>query len=389
MKMRIKRSIRKPLAFILIAVLIMGATPFLSYASSIQKEIDKTQREKGELEDKLDETDSDLKDLKEEHNTLKGAMNSLNQELTAISENLADLENRIEIKTQEIADAQNALEEARITEEWQYECMVRRIRFQYEYDNGDVLDSIFSMTSFSEMLNKADYLEKIAAYDMQQMEEYTANRQYIEEEEARLIIENEELNRLKVETEAEKSRVAGLISKTANSVTKYADQIAETEKDMLAMEAEIEKKGEDLEALKKKLAEEIAKSQQAANASWRDISEISFEEGDRHLLANIIYCEAGGEAYAGQLAVGAVIINRVLSSVYPDTVIGVVYQSGQFSPVASGRLELALSTNRATESCYRAADEAMAGINNIGNCVFFRTPIEGLTGISIGGHIFY
>ena len=102
-----------------------------------------------------------------------------------------------------------------------------------------------------------------------------------------------------------------------------------------------------------------------------------------------IYCEAGAEPYAGQLAVGAVVINRVLSSVYPDTVTGVIYQNKQFSPVASGRLALALAENRATPACYKAADEAMSGQTNVGNCVYFRTPIEGLSGISIGGHIFY
>ena len=66
-----------------------------------------------------------------------------------------------------------------------------------------------------------------------------------------------------------------------------------------------------------------------------------------------------------------------------------IYQSGQFSPVASGRLELALAADKATNNCYRAADEAMSGVTNVGNCVFFRTPIEGLSGINIGGHVFY
>ena len=92
---------------------------------------------------------------------------------------------------------------------------------------------------------------------------------------------------------------------------------------------------------------------------------------------------------SSDLAVGSVVINRVLSSQYPDSVVGVIYQNKQFSPVGSGRLALALAENRATEKCYQAADEAMAGITNVGNCVYFRTPIEGLTGISIGGHIFY
>ena len=79
----------------------------------------------------------------------------------------------------------------------------------------------------------------------------------------------------------------------------------------------------------------------------------------------------------------------MLSSVYPDTMVGVIYQRRQFSPVGSGRLELALANNKANADCYRAAEEAMSGMSNVGNCVYFRTPIEGLTGISIGGHIFY
>ena len=130
-------------------------------------------------------------------------------------------------------------------------------------------------------------------------------------------------------------------------------------------------------------------SQAAANAAWRDISEVSFEEGDRYLLANLIYCDAGGEPYAGQLAVGSVVINRVLSSKYPDSVVGVIYQKSQFSPVGSGRLDLALAANKATANCYKAADEAMSGATNVGNCVYFRTPIPGLEGINIGGHVFY
>lgn len=221
------------------------------------------------------------------------------------------------------------------------------------------------------------------------MDEFKANRIYIEEKEARLQEEKVELDNLKVLAEAEKSKVSGLISQTSNSIAQYADQIEEAEQRALEYEAKIKKEEENLEYLKKKLAEEIALSQAAANAKWRDISEVTFTDGDRYLLANLIYCEAGGEPYEGQLAVGSVVINRVLSSKFPDTVVGVIYQKKQFSPVASGRLDLALAANKATARCYQAADEAMSGMTNVGNCLFFRTPIEGLTGINIGGHVFY
>ncbi|MBR5067326.1 MAG: cell wall hydrolase, partial [Lachnospiraceae bacterium] len=64
-------------------------------------------------------------------------------------------------------------------------------------------------------------------------------------------------------------------------------------------------------------------------------------------------------------------------------------QKSQFSPASSGRLDLALAQNLATPSCYQAADEAMAGSTNVGNCVYFRTPVPGLNGTQIGNHIFY
>ena len=116
---------------------------------------------------------------------------------------------------------------------------------------------------------------------------------------------------------------------------------------------------------------------------------MTFTAEDRYLLANLIYAEAGNQPYDGQVAVGSVVINRVLSSVFPNTVSGVIYQHKQFAPVLDGHLALALAQNRATASCYKAADEAMTGYTNVGQCVFFRTPIPGLTGLQIGDHIFY
>ncbi|MDR2044674.1 MAG: cell wall hydrolase [Clostridium sp.] len=370
--------------------LSVNAFPVVSHAtSSTQREIDRVQGEKNALEQGLNQKQEEVGGMKGEQNSLQAKLNSLNEQLTQVSSNLASLEQQIRDKEQEIALTLAALAQARTTEAWQYECMKRRIRNTYENGEEDYLGIFFGTRSISELLNAADYKEQVAAYDRRKLEEYEENRRYIEEEEARLEREKKELDVLKVKAETEKSKVAGLISQTSSHIAQYADQISQAEAEALAYEAEIRKKEEDLTALKKKLAEELRLSRQAANATWRSISEVTFEEGDRYLLANLIYCEAGGEPYDGQVAVGAVVINRVLSSVFPDTVVGVIYQPVQFSPVASGRLGLALAQNRATASCYRAADEAMSGMTNVGNCVFFRTPIEGLSGISIGGHIFY
>ena len=184
-----------------------------------------------------------------------------------------------------------------------------------------------------------------------------------------------------------------LVAQTSKEIAKYADEIEELEDSIEAYEKELAERDADIKALKKKLAEEQAQSNLAANSAWRDISEVQFEAGDRKLLANLIYCEARGESYEGKVAVGSVVINRVLSSVFPNTVVGVIYAPRQFAPVTSTKnsLALALAEDRATRypDCYRAADEAMSGYSNVGNRVFFRTPIPGLTGLQIGNHIFY
>ena len=372
------------LTILLVAGAVLSAFDVLSVSatSTTQQQITDEENQKDQLEQELDKTQDQLEGL-------KGVSSELKQELGSLNDQLTQIELQIAVKEQEIADTQAALEEAKETENWQYECMVLRARAMYEMREESHINALISAGNFSEVLNAADYYSRIARYDQEKMEEYTDNRELIEEHEARLQAEHIELESLKVQVEAEKSRVSGLISQTSNSISRYADQISDAEKRALEYEQEIKQKEQTIEALKKKYEEELALSRAAANASWRDISEVSFDENDRYLLANLIYCEAGAEPYDGKVAVGSVVINRVLSSKYPDSVLGVIYQGGQFSPVGSGRLALALEAGRANADCYRAADEAMSGITNVGNCVYFRTPIEGLEGIQIGGHIFY
>jgi len=379
-----------------IIIMVLTASMYLSglpvmdaYAATTQEKLEQAQKENEETKNKLNETQSNIASMEEEKSSLQSKLNQLNKDLTAVSERLADLEQQIKDKEEEIEQTQADLEEAIATEEKQYADMKKRVQYMYERKDSLYLEILFSSSGFGDFINKATYIEDLSEYDQNLMEEYENTRKLIEEKKAELKQEKADLDALKEETKAEQEKVTGYVNSTSSSIKQYAGQIADAEAQAAAIEEEIKKQEEDIAYLKKKLAEEIAMSKLSAQSKWRDISEVQFAEGDRYLLANLIYCEAGGEPYAGQLAVGAVVINRVLSGVYPDTVTGVIYQNKQFSPAGSGRLALALSENRATAACYKAADEAMAGQTNVGNCVYFRTPIEGLSGIRIGGHIFY
>lgn len=148
-------------------------------------------------------------------------------------------------------------------------------------------------------------------------------------------------------------------------------------------------------ALAQKQAQEEAKAaelarkqeeQEAAGQEAFNAANVSAEELE--LLASIIYCEAKGEPYIGKVAVGNVVLNRVKSSKYPDTIKGVIYAKGQFSPVKNGSMAKALNNNSADASCYQAALEALAGADPVGDKTSFRR-VNGRSGQVIGHHVFY
>lgn len=385
-----KAALRKAkIALWMAVVLFACSVPSFSYAVTTQDRLNEALKDKDEIKDRLDSKNDHIDDLKDTEAGLQSDLKDLNAQMTAVSSKLEELEGQIADKEEAIRITGEEIEEAKKTEAWQYDCMVKRIQYMYESGETDYLELLFSAQSFSDFLNYSDYFSAIADYDENMMAEYEATRQRIEEEEAKLLQEKADLDDLYLAAETEKNKVSSLISQTNSNIQKYGDKIATAEEEARAYEAELKKKEEDIETLKKIIEQEKALSAAAAKATWRDISEVTFADGDKKLLANIIYCEAGSEPYAGKLAVGAVVINRVLSSKYPDTVVGVIYQKSQFSPVASGRYELALAVDKANADCYKAAEEAMSGVTNVGSCLYFRTPIEGLTGIAIGGHIFY
>ncbi len=385
-----RKGKQRIILMVLTASIYLSGLPVMdAHAATTKEKLEQAEKEHAETKNKLSETESNIASMEDTKNSLQGKLNQLNKELTAVSDRLADLEDQIDKKLEEIEQTEADLAEAIETEETQYADMKKRVRFMYEKKDTMYLEILMNASGFGDFINKTTYIQELSEYDMNLMEEYEKTRQLIEEKKAELEQEKIELDGLKEEAKAEQEKVTGYVNSTSSSINQYSGQIAEAEAQAAAYEEQIKKEEENIAYLKKKLAEEIALSKLAAQSKWRDISEVDFAEGDRYLLANLIYCEAGGEPYAGQLAVGAVVINRVLSSVYPDSVTGVIYQNKQFSPVGSGRLALALAENKATAACYKAADEAMAGQTNVGNCVYFRTPIEGLSGISIGGHIFY
>lgn len=92
---------------------------------------------------------------------------------------------------------------------------------------------------------------------------------------------------------------------------------------------------------------------------------------DIQLMARAINGEARGEPYEGQVAVGAVILNRVKSSQFPNTISGVIYQSGAFTAVSDGQINSPISES---STVYKAARDAINGWDPTGGCIYYFNP---------------
>ena len=136
--------------------------------------------------------------------------------------------------------------------------------------------------------------------------------------------------------------------------------------------------------------EEIKIREEAEREAKRHVNygEYTTDADTTLLLAALIQCEAGGESYEGQVAVGAVVMNRVRSAAYPDSIHGVIYASGQFTPAMSGKVNRVYESGKIKESCINAAKEALSGTSNVGDLTHFRRN-NGREGLVIGNHVFY
>ena len=128
--------------------------------------------------------------------------------------------------------------------------------------------------------------------------------------------------------------------------------------------------------------EVFAAAEAAANVGER----AEYSDSTLKLLASIIFCEAGNQPSEGQVAVGAVVMNRVRSDAFPDTVREVIYQKGQFTPAGTGWLDRVVASEGYTDSALQAAKDALAGANPIGDCLYFD---QGSQGKRIGAHSFH
>lgn len=365
-----------------------------------QSQIDEVRDNIDELEEKKEEAQQQADALSDSADSLTGDLKELDESLAQATNELNETEAQLKSTREELEQTKVDLEAAKVQEQQQYDAMKKRIQFMYEMDTDSMLEILMESNSILDFLNRSEYIVSIHEYDRNMLDTYRATKEEIASKEQQLEAQEAELVALQQQEAAKKQELASLVNSTSQKLTAAKEQLAAAKADAASYEAEIEKQKEYEEQLEAQKAAEDAKrleeirqqeeelrQQQEQEQQGQNNAPLIADASDQALLAALIQCEAGGESYEGKLAVGSVVINRVRSSYFPNSIAGVIYQSGQFSPVASGRFAAVLAEG-ADASCVQAAAEVLGGRITV-DCLYFRRNTGTIAGIVIGNHVFY
>lgn len=307
----------------------------------------------------------EVDNLEQQTTNLQNQLNQLNTELNSLSSEITTIAKQIEESSASIEKASLDLAAAKLNEEMQYTAMKKRIKFMYETGNPSFLDMICRSKDMAEFLNRVEFVRTITAYDHDMLAELKELRTDIEAKEAAL-----------------KEEQAHLLS-MQETLTSKSNQLQEK---IASTSSELQVSSEALANAKR--AQEAAGN--TSGSSSTTVPSIDASNNDLVLFAAILQCEAGTIDYDALLAVATVIMNRVESPSYPNSLYGVIYQRGQFSPTWNGSLRRVLASGPAS-LCYRVAQDALNGsrLASVKQCYSFNATWTGKPGIIVGGNVFF
>ena len=347
----------------------------------------------------LEELEDSASDLENELSDLNSELRSLNKELDSIVKQINETSDTLEQTKAELAIAKGK-------EEAQYEAMTLRIKYLYENGNHSILEMLFSAGSLAEFLNHTEYYSSIMEYDREILDELVTIREEVAVKEQTLIDSQKRLQNLQDTLDEKEKTLTSKIANTSADLSEYTKKIAnakaeaeklkeEAKEEVVPVVPEKEPEKPNREEPKEEPKDEPSEKPSTDKPS--DSSSIDSSDKkealvdtctDLELFAALLECEAGSHDYEAILAVASVVVNRMNSRYYPDTLRGVILQSGQFPPATNGLVEKKLARG-VKDLCVTAAQDALAGKNNVGDCLQFRAASSGHEGIIIGDNVFF
>lgn len=265
--MKKKTIICRTLAVVLCVTLVLGTAQFQIPAAQVfaltsdsikekEAQIEQAKKDKENLKNGLTDLQKLKNQLEAKRSDLKSYVMELDSNLAVIEQNIADLKQQIEQKENEIIQTQDELDSALEKENSQMESMVRYIRFVYEMGNPKAMDILLSSTSFTDFLNKADYVERVISYEHVMWQDYKMIREYTELCMEQLELEKEILNQAKANADMEQQNLEELIDQKTKDILNYETDINNKAKAIKELEEEIKAEEEEIAALEAAILEE-------------------------------------------------------------------------------------------------------------------------------------
>lgn len=233
-----------------------------------EREIEKAKEEVSGLKSSLTDVEKLKKELEQSKNDLTAYVTKLDGQLSDIQDRIAKYNDMIAEKEKEIEETARDLDEAQARQELQYAAMKKRIQFMYERSDSFYMETLFGAGSISGIVNRADFIEALSRYDRKKLDEYVETRKYVELCKQELEAEKELLDETKLAVEQEEENVNTLIGEKEAQIVSVSGDIANKEAAIKEYEDMIAQENAEIAALEKAVAEERARLE-AENAQAR------------------------------------------------------------------------------------------------------------------------
>lgn len=233
-----------------------------------EAEIEAAKKEVSNLKSNLTDVEALKKELEQSKSDLTAYVTQLDTQLSGIQEKIKQYNTLITEKETQIEETTEELGEAIRLQEEQYEAMKKRIQFMYEKGDTFYMELLFSATSFSDMINKADYIEALSEYDKKKLDEYVETREMVQLCKEELEAEKEVLGEAKLAVEMEEANISALIDEKEAQILSVSGDISNKEAAIKEYEEMIAQENAEIAALEKAVAEEKARLE-AENAQAR------------------------------------------------------------------------------------------------------------------------
>lgn len=245
-----------------LAVLPVGAT-------TTQDKIDNARNAKNQTESSLYATQGRIDALESKKGESEAYLGELNCQLSDLKESLEELQKQSEEKQAELVEVQEDLAEAKEQEAQQYKDMKLRIQYMYEQSSSGYLELLFGAGSFADFLNRAGNISQITQYDRDMLADYQETKETIAKHEVKIQEEKEAIEALRQESAKKQAEVEELVQVTYNQIQEYAADLQDAESEEAALLRQISQQEDEINALLKQAKDEEAAAKKAAEEAAR------------------------------------------------------------------------------------------------------------------------